>query len=110
MGEATQVALEAVGLGAVMVGGMRAHATEVAEVLGLPHESFVVYGMSVGWPDGDPAAGGLKPRLPADLVIHSGHGPDTTLGRELATNPFLGYLRRERGMDGPPGIRWAPGT
>jgi len=47
---------------------------------------------------------------PEDLVIHSGHGPDTTLGHELRTNPFLGYLRRERGIDGPPGIRWAPGT
>jgi nitroreductase len=70
VGEATQVALESFGLGAVMVGGMRAHATEVAEVLGLPHESFVVYGMSVGWPTSDPRAGGLKPRLPEGLVIH----------------------------------------
>lgn len=52
----------------------------------------------------------LVDRWPGDMIIHSGHGPDTTLGRELCTNPFLGYLRRERGLDGPPGIRWAPGT
>lgn len=48
--------------------------------------------------------------LPGHLIVHSGHGPDTTLEQELHTNPFLGYLRRERGIPGPPGIRWAPGT
>ena len=48
--------------------------------------------------------------LPGHLVVHSGHGPDTTLGQELKTNPFLGYIRRERGISGPRGMRWAPGT
>lgn len=49
-------------------------------------------------------------QLPGHLRVHSGHGPMTTLEAELKTNPFLGYLRRERGL--PPGqsIRWAPGT
>ena len=27
-----------------------------------------------------------------DAVVHSGHGPDTTIGRERATNPFLQNL------------------
>jgi len=48
--------------------------------------------------------------LPEHLIVHSGHGPDTTLGKELRTNPFLGYLRKERGLPGSTGIRWAPGT
>ncbi len=48
--------------------------------------------------------------LPGHLVVHSGHGPDTTLEQELRTNPFLGYIRRERGIPGAPGMRWAPGT
>lgn len=48
--------------------------------------------------------------LPGHLRVHSGHGPVTTLDAELRTNPFLAYLRREKGIDGPPGIRWAPGT
>jgi glyoxylase-like metal-dependent hydrolase (beta-lactamase superfamily II) len=48
--------------------------------------------------------------LPLHLRVHSGHGPITTLAVELSTNPFLGYLRRERGLDGPRGHRWAPGT
>ncbi|MDX1692097.1 MAG: NADPH-dependent oxidoreductase [Acidimicrobiia bacterium] len=70
VGEAAQVAAESFGLGAVMVGGMRRRPRDVAEVLGLPEGVFVVYGMSVGWPAGDPLAPGLKPRLPEDLVIH----------------------------------------
>lgn len=49
-------------------------------------------------------------QLPGHLRVHSGHGPMTTLDRELRTNPFLGYIRRERGVAGPPGLRWAPGT
>jgi glyoxylase-like metal-dependent hydrolase (beta-lactamase superfamily II) len=27
-----------------------------------------------------------------DAIVHSGHGPDTTIGRERATNPFLTTL------------------
>lgn len=27
--------------------------------------------------------------LPADTVLHTGHGPDTTVAKEAATNPFL---------------------
>lgn len=48
--------------------------------------------------------------LPGHLIVHSGHGPDTTIGEELRTNPFLGYLRRERGLPVGPTMRWAPGT
>lgn len=28
-------------------------------------------------------------RFPDETVVHSGHGPDTTIGRERLTNPFL---------------------
>ena len=48
--------------------------------------------------------------LPGHLKVHSGHGVMTTLARELAQNPFLGYIRREKGIDGPPGISWTTGT
>jgi glyoxylase-like metal-dependent hydrolase (beta-lactamase superfamily II) len=27
--------------------------------------------------------------LPDDTVVHSGHGPDTTVGAERRSNPFL---------------------
>jgi hydroxyacylglutathione hydrolase len=48
--------------------------------------------------------------LPGHLRVHSGHGPVTTLSEELKTNPYLGYIRRERGIDGPQGFSWTTGT
>jgi glyoxylase-like metal-dependent hydrolase (beta-lactamase superfamily II) len=35
----------------------------------------------------------LIDRFPPDTVVYPGHGPKTTLGRELQTNPFLAELR-----------------
>jgi hydroxyacylglutathione hydrolase len=35
----------------------------------------------------------LLERFPPETVVYSGHGPPTTLGRELEANPFLGELR-----------------
>jgi hydroxyacylglutathione hydrolase len=35
----------------------------------------------------------LMERFPPDTVVYSGHGPPTTLGAELARNPFLAELR-----------------
>jgi glyoxylase-like metal-dependent hydrolase (beta-lactamase superfamily II) len=46
------------------------------------------------------SAAELIRRFPADTVVHCGHGPDTSLGRELALNPFLSPIRHD------PGHRW----
>jgi hydroxyacylglutathione hydrolase len=35
----------------------------------------------------------LLDSYPPETVVHPGHGPETTLGVELATNPFLADLR-----------------
>jgi glyoxylase-like metal-dependent hydrolase (beta-lactamase superfamily II) len=35
----------------------------------------------------------LTDRFPAETVVYPGHGPTTTLGAELARNPFLAELR-----------------
>ena len=35
----------------------------------------------------------LSERLAPETVVHPGHGPETTLGIELARNPFLAELR-----------------
>jgi glyoxylase-like metal-dependent hydrolase (beta-lactamase superfamily II) len=51
--------------------------------------------------------------LPGHLMVCSGHGPVTTLEQELKTNPYLDYLRRERGVEPPSdwslslGPRWS---
>jgi glyoxylase-like metal-dependent hydrolase (beta-lactamase superfamily II) len=42
--------------------------------------------------DGRALIEGIQSRLmslPDDTIVHSGHGPDTTIGRERRTNPFL---------------------
>jgi glyoxylase-like metal-dependent hydrolase (beta-lactamase superfamily II) len=38
----------------------------------------------------------LIERFPRETVVYPGHGPETTLGRELETNPFLAELRAAR--------------
>ena len=35
----------------------------------------------------------LAERFPPDTLVYSGHGPETTVGAELARNPFLAELR-----------------
>ena len=35
----------------------------------------------------------LSERYPPETVVYPGHGPETTLGAELARNPFLAELR-----------------
>jgi len=42
----------------------------------------------------------LADRLPPETVVHPGHGPETTLGIELARNPFLAELRAAAGSIG----------
>ncbi|MBN1334990.1 MAG: MBL fold metallo-hydrolase [Deltaproteobacteria bacterium] len=44
--------------------------------------------------------------LPDATVLHCGHGPDTTVGEEIRSNPFLGALRRARGWPDPAGQGW----
>ncbi len=38
----------------------------------------------------------LTERFPPETVVYPGHGPPTTLGHELAANPFLADLRTAR--------------
>lgn len=65
----TVIAAESLGLGTVYVGAVRNRAEELSEVLGLPPGAFPVVGLAVGHPD--PAApGGIKPRLPQNIVRH----------------------------------------
>lgn len=68
-GMSLEIAAESFGLGAVMIGGMRNNPREAAELLGLPEGVYIVYGMSIGWPDED-SVPSQKPRLPEDLIIH----------------------------------------
>jgi hypothetical protein len=63
------VAAESIGLRTVYIGAMRNDPERVAALLDLPSQSFVVFGLCVGYATAD-AAGEVKPRLPQTIVVH----------------------------------------
>jgi len=81
VGMCASLAADSLGLGTVMIGGMRNDPDGVAEVLGLPDGVFVAFGLCVGWPNSRPEA---KPRLPDELVVHHERYADGDLDKGLA--------------------------
>ena len=65
------VAAESLGLGTVYIGAMRNDPQRVAELVGLPKQAVVVFGLCVGTPDPVTRAE-VKPRLPQSSVLHHG--------------------------------------
>jgi nitroreductase len=63
------VAAESIGLSTVYIGAMRNDPERVSALLELPPQSFVVFGLCVGYA-AEQAAGEVKPRLPQSMVIH----------------------------------------
>jgi nitroreductase len=63
------VAAESIGLSTVYIGAMRNDPERVAALLGLPKQSFVVFGLCVGYA-AEQAEGEVKPRLPQSIVVH----------------------------------------
>jgi FMN reductase (NADPH) len=61
------LATEALGLGIVMIGGLRDNPREVIELLRLPYGVFGVSGMCIGFAEKIPAQ---RPRLPLAEVLH----------------------------------------
>lgn len=92
------VALEAMGLGTVYIGGMRNNPEQVAAELALPPRSFAVFGMSVGHPD--PAvATAIKPRLPQSAVLHhETYQTAPQLPAVAAYTPRMEAFQAEQGM------------
>ena len=67
LGQNLQLAAEAEGLGACMIGAARNHPVQLAALLGLPQHVYVVFGMTVGVPADDPIPRG---RMPLAGVLH----------------------------------------
>lgn len=86
------VALEALGLGSVYIGGLRNQPQAVAAELDLPPRVFPLFGLVVGHPDPDrPTA--IKPRLPQDAVIFR-ERYQWTEQQTAAAHSYDGHLRR----------------
>ncbi len=87
VGMAAYLAAESLGLRGVMIGAVRNDPLETARILGLPHRSYCVFGMCLGWPDEAPQQ---KPRMALGSIAHPeqyGAG----LGGQSAEAALAGY-------------------
>jgi len=96
------MAFEAMGLGACYIGGMRNQPEKVAEELGLPKETFAVFGLTVGYPDPS-AEAAVKPRLPQATVLHKER-------YDGADNDLASYDTRMRAFQAAQGMDDIPWT
>jgi hypothetical protein len=92
------VALDSIGLGSCYIGGIRNKPAEVAAELGLPPQSFALFGLTVGYPD--PAApASVKPRLPQEAVLfREQYGATDDPLAIAAYDHRLKSFQREQGM------------
>ncbi len=67
VGMSMTLAADSLGLGTVMIGGMRNSPLQVAGLLNLPRRAYVLFGLCLGWPRVPPLP---KPRQPAAAVVH----------------------------------------
>lgn len=96
VGMSVNTAVESLGMGAVMIGGMRNHPQQVGELLGLPNGVYVVYGMCIGWPEWEKVPP-QKPRLPEDVMIHEERYGETAVSQIEAYDQVLAeYYGEER--------------
>ena len=61
------LAAESMGLGMCYIGAIRNNPREVIQLLNLPHLTFPLVGMTLGWPVTPPM---IRPRLPLEAVLH----------------------------------------
>jgi nitroreductase/FMN reductase [NAD(P)H] len=73
-------AAEAAGLGTVPISGVRNHARETSDILGLPDAVFPVAGLCVGYPL---EAGHITARLPLEVTVHTDRFDEAKLSENI---------------------------
>lgn len=96
------LAAESLGLGVVMIGGLRDHPREVIQLLDFPSKVIGISGMCLGYPAALP---GQRPRLPLAEVLHwERYRSDGRLERLAAYDESIRgaavYRRRDGALDG----------
>jgi FMN reductase (NADPH) len=61
------LAAESLGLGFCYIGAIRNNPRKVIKLLKLPHLTYPIVGMTLGWPVTPPK---IRPRLPLDAILH----------------------------------------
>lgn len=92
------LAFESKGYGGVYIGGIRNNPEQVASLLGLPKQTFAIFGMCVGRPAQDPET---KPRLPLPTVLFTERYQEPDLERIARYDATVSdyYQRRSKGRD-----------
>jgi FMN reductase (NADPH) len=67
VGMSAYLAADSIGLKGVMIGAVRNDAVATAQILGLPHRVYCVFGMCLGVPDEAPPQ---KPRMDFSTMVH----------------------------------------
>lgn len=99
LGMSLCLAAESIGLGAVMIGGMRNRPAEVAAELALPSGVYVTFGLCLGWPAEAPPQ---KPRLPLSSIVHREQYDDGALDAALGEyDAALAAHYRDEGRKSP---------
>lgn len=75
------LAVESLGMGCCMIGGIRNNPREVAELLNLPLGVFATIGLVIGYPA---KTNPVKPRLPQHVVLHNEQYSTETLEEGIA--------------------------
>ncbi|MGB1111199.1 MAG: oxygen-insensitive NADPH nitroreductase [Gammaproteobacteria bacterium] len=75
------LAAESLGLGGVLIGGLRNDPQVTVEQLKLPRLVAPLFGFCLGWPDQDTA---VKERLPVDVILHQDEYSDANFESEQA--------------------------
>jgi len=88
------ITAQALGLGGVMVGGIRNNPDTVSDLLHLPELVYPVMGMSLGYPQTVPK---IKPRLPLEAIYHheryNSENYNMSIEEYDTTIDRLGYLK-----------------
>ena len=94
------VAAESLGLSTVYIGAMRNDPERVAALLELPQQSFVVFGLCVGYA-AEQATGEVKPRLPQSIVVHHDHYDtrNTAAERRIYDGEMAKFAARQEMQD-----------
>jgi len=98
---AMMIAARSLGLGAVPIGGIRANASEMIELLGLPENTFALCGIALGYVSKQSVP---KPRMPIETFRHNERYNQTELEAVIADydKRLMGHWQFVGRADGEP--------
>ncbi|MGB5834405.1 MAG: oxygen-insensitive NADPH nitroreductase [Thiohalocapsa sp.] len=98
-GQNLLLAAESVGLGGLFIGGIRNDPQQIVVELALPSLVLPVFGLCLGWPSEQALQQAVKPRMPAELILHQDRYRDVDPAEIGAYDATMASYYRERGTN-----------